>query len=221
MTDKPASRKTRADGEQSRDNLLNAARKLFAAKGFSSTSTREIALGAGANVAAISYYFGDKAGLYREALMDCMPSPEQNIAQYDDPAFTLRQALEGYYQQMLAPMMEGDNADLRLRMWLREVLEPTGIWQNEIDNGIRPEFVALAGVLARHLGSEADDEVYRLVHAVAALGAHLMISRDIIAAVTPHLLQAPDALAGWIPRLTDYAEAIVVAERNRRTKGAA
>jgi AcrR family transcriptional regulator len=221
MTERPASpRKPRADGEQSRERLLQAAMQLFAAQGYNNTSTREIALAAGANVAAISYYFGDKAGLYRAALTDFMPPPEKNIAQFDLPHFTLREALEGYYTQMLAPLMEGETAELRLRMWLREVLEPTGVWQNEIDNGIRPEFEALARVLARHLRVEVDDEVYRLVHAVAALGAHLMISMDIVAAISPQLLDGPDPLAHWIERLADYAQAIVAAEQKKRKKGA-
>jgi AcrR family transcriptional regulator len=209
-------RKPRSDGEQSRERLLQAAMRLFAGQGYNNTPTREIALAAGANVAAISYYFGDKAGLYRAALLDFMPPADKNIAQFDQPHFTLRQALEGYYTQMLAPMMEGDAAELRLRIWLREVLEPTGIWQNEINNGIRPEFEALANVLARHLEAAVDDEVYRVVHAVAALGAHLMISMDIVGAVTPQLLAGPDALRNWIPRLADYAEAVIAAERLKR-----
>lgn len=220
MIDKQT-RKIRSDGEQSRERLLQAAMRLFAAQGFSATSTREIALAAGANVAAIAYYFGDKAGLYRAALTDFMPPPEKNIAQFDRPDFTLRQVLHGYYTQMLAPLMEDDAAQLRLRMWLREVLEPTGIWQNEIENGIRPEFEAMAAVMARHLVVPVDDEVRRMVHAIAALGAHLMISLDIVAAVTPQLLAAPNALQEWIPRLVDYGEAIVVAEQNKRKKGAA
>lgn len=214
-------RKIRSDGEQSRERLLQAAMGLFAAQGFNATSTREIALAAGANVAAIAYYFGDKAGLYRAALTDFMPPPQRNIALFDQPHFTLRQALDGYYMQLLAPMMEGDVAQLRLRMWLREVLEPTGTWQNEIDNGIRPEFDALAGVLARHLGVPVDDEVRRLGHAVAALGAHLMVSMDIVAAVTPQLVAGPHALQEWIPRLADYAEAIIGAEQKKRMEGAA
>src|SRR4051812_38465331 len=58
-------RKQRSDGAEARERLLHTALKLFAEKGFSKTSTREIAQAAGANIASISYYFGDKAGLYR------------------------------------------------------------------------------------------------------------------------------------------------------------
>ena len=58
-------RSMRSDGEQSRERLLHAALRLFAHQGYERTSTREIAEAAAANVAAISYYFGDKAGLYK------------------------------------------------------------------------------------------------------------------------------------------------------------
>ena len=60
-------RPTRTDGVEARNRLLAAALKLFAEKGFANTSTRQLAAAAGVNIAAISYYFGDKAGLYRAA----------------------------------------------------------------------------------------------------------------------------------------------------------
>jgi AcrR family transcriptional regulator len=60
-------RKPRSDGEQSRERLLHSAIRLFAEQGYAKTSTRELAQAAGTNAAAIGYYFGDKAGLYRAA----------------------------------------------------------------------------------------------------------------------------------------------------------
>ena len=54
----------RADGERTRERLLEVALPLFAERGFTGTSVRAIAGEAGANVAAIAYYFGDKQGLY-------------------------------------------------------------------------------------------------------------------------------------------------------------
>jgi len=219
MIDK-LTRKSRADGEQSRERLLLAAMKLFGEQGFSSTSTREIALAAGANVSAISYYFGDKAGLYKAALTDFLPPPQKNIEMFDQPGFTLRQSLEGYYAQLLGPMLEGDDAELALRLWLREVLEPRGVWAEELNTGIRAEHMAFAAVLARHLGGPVDDDIHRLVHACAAFGVHLMIGGDVIKALTPQLLSGPEALRDWIPRLADFAEAIVLAEQQKRQKGA-
>ncbi|WP_304344788.1 TetR/AcrR family transcriptional regulator [Chryseobacterium koreense] len=42
------------------ENILLAAEKLFAEKGFDATSTREISAAANVNVSMISYYFGSK-----------------------------------------------------------------------------------------------------------------------------------------------------------------
>ena len=56
-------------GARARERLLLEATRIFAEKGFARASTREICQAAGQNVAAIHYYFGDKAGLYRAALV--------------------------------------------------------------------------------------------------------------------------------------------------------
>lgn len=52
-----------------RSQILSAAEKLFADKGFEGTSVRDIAHLAGVNLAMISYYFGSKEKLF-EALVE-------------------------------------------------------------------------------------------------------------------------------------------------------
>jgi TetR/AcrR family transcriptional regulator len=54
------------NSEDVRERLLTAARDLFLRYGYRAVSSRQIANGAGANVAMIRYYFGGKPGLYRE-----------------------------------------------------------------------------------------------------------------------------------------------------------
>jgi AcrR family transcriptional regulator len=51
-----------------KERLLKAAKELFVRKGFSGVSIREIAREADANSALISYYFGDKEGLFKGVL---------------------------------------------------------------------------------------------------------------------------------------------------------
>src|SRR5687767_5330440 len=97
-----------AAGEQARERLLLAALRLFADRGFAGTSTREIALAAGANVAAIRYYFGDKEGLYRAAYTEPLGSARDDIALYDQPGLTLDTALAVFMGSFLAPMKEGE-----------------------------------------------------------------------------------------------------------------
>jgi TetR/AcrR family transcriptional regulator, regulator of cefoperazone and chloramphenicol sensitivity len=215
-------RKPRSDGEQSRERLRLAAMRLFAEQGYARTSTREIAQAAGANVAAISYYFGDKAGLYRAAFDAMCPASDANIAQYEQPHFTLHDSLRGFYRQMLAPLQQDDGSQLFLRLWLRERLEPTGMWAAEIDNSIRPEHMAMVRVLCRHLGlAQADDDVHRLAYALAALAVQIMVGRDIVTAITPQLLATPEAVEHWLRRLARYGEALVMAEQINRKEGTA
>ena len=218
------SRKPRSDGEQSRERLLLAAMRLFAEQGYAKTSTREIALAAGANVAAIRYYFGDKASLYR-TLFRCRPDGAPQTAPWSALAGApLRQALAAFYDDMLAQLKQGDLTRLFLRLWFRELLEPTGLWQEEIDLSIRPMHLALLALLARHVGLatppadlESDADLHRLAYAVAGLGMQLMMARDVISAITPALIASAPAIDAWSARLVDYAEAMVHAERQRRT----
>jgi AcrR family transcriptional regulator len=55
-------------GGQTETRLLDVAEGLFAARGFASTSVRDITTGASCNLAAVSYHFGSKLGLYAEVL---------------------------------------------------------------------------------------------------------------------------------------------------------
>jgi AcrR family transcriptional regulator len=50
-------------GHETRERLLNAAEKLFAARGLEAVSVRDITDAAGANTAAIHYHFGSKLDL--------------------------------------------------------------------------------------------------------------------------------------------------------------
>lgn len=209
-------RKPRSDGEQSRERLLRSAIRLFAEQGYARTSTRELAQAAGTNAAAISYYFGDKAGLYRAAFAEQSSAPQDNIALFDQPHFTLRQSLQGFYAQMLAPMQQGDMARDAMRLWCREMLEPTGLWAREIDQNIRPEHVAFTRVLARHLGAEADsDDMHRLSFSIASLALQHMVGAEVIQTLRPQLMATPEAAAVWLERMVDYGLAMAEVERAR------
>jgi AcrR family transcriptional regulator len=67
MKNAPASRTESPQSTKAR--ILAAATKLFARKGYASTSTKEICKAAGANIAAVHYHFESKENLYRDILM--------------------------------------------------------------------------------------------------------------------------------------------------------
>ena len=211
-------RKSRSDGVQSRERLLLCAMRLFAEQGFARTSTREIAMAAGANIASISYYFGDKAGLYRAAFTEPAPKPHEDIAAFTNPDNTLRESLLAFYSQLLGPLKQGDLARMCMRLWYREMLEPTGLWHEKVDNGIRPAHAALVALLGRHMGidDDDDDDLSRLAFCVVGQALQLMFTRDVIDKIRPQLLDTDDAIDTWLARIVDYAVAMIDAEQARR-----
>lgn len=209
-------RKQRSDGAEARLLLLHASLRLFAEKGFAKTSTREIALAAGANLAAIRYYFGDKAGLYRAAFTEPMGCAQDHLTTLDQPDLSLRQSLHGFITSFLAPMKQGELMQQCTRLHFREMLEPTGVWAEEIDNGIKPAHAALVARLGRHLGlKKADDSLHRLAFSITGLAVQLFVTRDIVQAIRPRLLD-PKGIDAWRDQMVNYAEAMVNIEAAQR-----
>ena len=201
----------------SRQRLLDAALRCFAEHGFEKTSTRMIADAAQANVAAIRYYFGDKAGIYRAAFTEPMGQPQDDIALFDDPKLTLEQALQGLYSGFIEPLKQGELVQLCTKLHMREMVEPTGLWQQEINHGITPYHQALVKVLCRHLGiTKEDDDVHRLAICIVAQAVFLYMGREVLQAVRPRLVSSPAALDVMGQRLVHYAQAMVQAEIKRR-----
>ena len=214
-------RAPRHDGAEARQRLLGAALQLFAAKGFAKTSTREIAQSAEVNIAAIRYYFGDKAALYRAAFLEPFDNCHGDVSLFNGPELGLRQALEAFYTGFLAPLKQSELLQQCMRLHFREMIEPTGLWQEELQNEIKPSHLALASVLCRHLGlARPDDEIHRLAFSIAALSLHMFVGRDLIDAIAPRLVKTPAAIDKTVQRLTDFAHAMVSAEANRRAPSA-
>ena len=221
--DAPSARKPRTDGVQARERILLAALRLFVARGYASTPVRDIAHDAGVNIAAIAYYFGDKAGLYRAALYepvcepDDAPGDDAAALPFDAPGLPLRDALGRYARHCLQPLAQGEASLLSVRLRFREAVEPTGMLDRE-----RFERAAmhrrLLGVLTRHAGlARADAELEALAFSMFALVAYPYFGRDRIEAACPALLDAPDALDAWVARVADYAHAMAAADARRRT----
>jgi TetR/AcrR family transcriptional regulator, regulator of cefoperazone and chloramphenicol sensitivity len=209
-------RAMRGDAEPSRARLMRAALALFAQHGYAKTSTREIAEAAHTNVAAISYYFGDKAGLYRAVFFEPLGAPCETVRSIAaEPS--LEQALRALYTGLLEPLRQGDLARQCMKLHFRELLEPTGLWDADFTHGMRPMHDALVAALVRHLGlKRADDEVLRLAVCIAGLGVHLHVGRDVIDTLAPKLNAGSKSLDAWMQRLVMYARAMVDAEAQRR-----
>ena len=212
-------RPSRTDGVEARNRLLAAALKLFAEKGFANTSTRQLAAAAGVNIAAISYYFGDKAGLYRAAYTEPMGGDCGNLACLDPHSMSLEEALRMMLSQIVQPLKQGELVQLCMRLRYREMLEPTGLWAQEIDAEIRPGHEGLVAGLCLHLNVPTpDDDIHRLAHSIVGLAIYMFVGRDVVHALAPQLQATPEAIDIYTDRLVDYAMAMAASEAARRKK---
>lgn len=196
-----------------RMHILHNALMLFANQGFDRTTIRQIANQAAVNVSAIGYYFGDKAGLYKAAFTEPMGSPKDDIALFNSPDLNIEQALNGIFGGFIAPLKKNQYVKQCIRLHMREMVEPTGLWQEEIDDGIQPYQKALIVVLQRHLGLHAiDDDLHRLATNIIALGVYLYVGRDVIDKVCPQILNSTIALDATQKKLVKYAMSMISVE---------
>jgi len=208
---------SRSDGEQSRARIVYIALKLFAEQGFAKTSIRQIAKEAEVNVSAISYYFGDKAGLYKVVFTEPLGTPQNGIQALEHEHLSLEEMLSVFYKGFVEPLKQGELVQLCTRLHMREMVEPNGLWEEEVENNIAPQHQALRLILQRHLkADEIDEDIQRLTMAVVALGVYLYVGRDVTNKTAAALTATNEALDLICERFTMYASAMVAAEAVRR-----
>jgi TetR/AcrR family transcriptional regulator, regulator of cefoperazone and chloramphenicol sensitivity len=210
-------------GERARTRLLAEASRIFSEKGYAKASTREICVAAGLNPAAIHYHFGDKDGLYRAVLLGPIHEVAAQIAGFDDPKLTLTQSLQHLLRGFIgddSPAMASESARVAedgVRLYLREMIEPTPVFAAAAAQHIGPVHNAIARLLARHIGvQEPDEDVHRLAFGLIAMAHDYCMSREFMRALAPPLLEGADALQRAHERLVDWGVALVAHERRRR-----
>src|SRR5580700_8874639 len=127
--------------DATREKLLDAAGRVFAKRGYYSTTVREICVAAGANVAAVNYHFGDKLGLYTEAVQMSLRSAEleamQNaLDQHAPPDIILRAVI----RVRLHSVCRRDRPDWYFRILAHELTDPTPALRQLINKVGRPIF---------------------------------------------------------------------------------
>ena len=208
----------KAESNEARCRLVSAALRLFAEKGFEAATTREICIAAGANISAIRYYFGDKAGLYRATFTE--PLGEQschaNLAAYGN--LPLPQAIKLLFKDFLEPLKLGEEFSLVMKLHFREMIEPTGAWQEKTEAEIKPQHQALVSILQQHLNlAEVDADTHRLAFAIIGMAVHFYVGQEVVLGIAPQILNTPQAIDTLAERLTGYALAMIAAEAKRRT----
>ncbi|MDB5963953.1 MAG: hypothetical protein JWQ72_453, partial [Polaromonas sp.] len=154
---------------------------------------------------------------YRAVFTEPLGGVSRDLALYNQPHLTLQESLHGFFSSLFEPLRQGELVQLCMRLHYREMLEPSGLWADHIDQEIKPAHGALVDVLCRHLGvARPDDDVHRLAFSIAGLAVQMFMCRDVVQVIRPQLMDTPGAVDAWAARLLVYAEAMVEAEARRR-----
>ena len=147
----------RQDGKETRQKLLTAACEIFSRKGYRAAKVADICKQAGANMAAVNYYFQDKASLYVETWRHVFDQSEAfALAALEDgsPSDDLRQYIEFFLKNHSAKGAAGHFS----RLYMMEMVNPTGLIQDVWHELIEPRRQKLQDIIRGIIGPRADHE---------------------------------------------------------------
>jgi AcrR family transcriptional regulator len=149
--------------DTTRERIADAAGEIFAERGFDGTTVRDICQRAGANIAAVNYYFGDKQRLYVEAVvrahrwrMEQARLPEWTN---DTPAET---KLADFITTFIRRVRTGPEDTWHTKLMMREMANPTAACAELVQSSIRPQFDMLLAILRELFPADTSAEQLRL-----------------------------------------------------------
>jgi AcrR family transcriptional regulator len=146
----------REDGKETRAKLLNSACEVFARKGYRAATVADICRRAGANVASVNYYYGDKTSLYREAWRYALERFQEHVV-IDTAAEFPEEALREYILTLMRNFSSKGEIGRFSRLYLRELVSPTGLIQDAWHDLVEPRRRALHQIIRKLIGPEAGE----------------------------------------------------------------
>ena len=150
-------KKPRRDTQETRRRLLEAAKKVFAEKGFWEASNADICKRAKTNTAAVSYHFGGKENLYVEAWKYAFErSIETHPADGGVPVGApASERLRGRLVAFIHRILDPDNDEVEIMH--KEMANPTGLLTEAIRPTLEPMHEEIKKLIRELLGDEVSD----------------------------------------------------------------
>ncbi|MFO8015221.1 MAG: CerR family C-terminal domain-containing protein [Phycisphaerae bacterium] len=148
--------------QDTRDRLLDAAGAVFAEHGYHHATVAEICDRAGANIAAVNYYFRSKENLYVEAWREAFRRsvrahpPDGGVPASAPPEDRLRGRIRALVQRVADP------GSIEFEIIHKELANPTGLLSAPMSEAIEPIRRGMSGVIRELLGPDAPGEAVRL-----------------------------------------------------------
>lgn len=183
---------TLSKSDRAKGRLLEAALSTFGNKGLKAATVREIARAAGQNVAAIDYYFGGKANLYRAVLegivreirsrlREVLEEVSQFASRPEPSRDEARRLLKLFVRTVYLRLLSRDDALPLARLIFREQLQATVGFEVLYEQGFRHIHEALCFLVGLLLGTRPrDTETILRTHTLMGQIYFFVVSREAI-----------------------------------------
>lgn len=193
----PPVRAARADGQETKRALLEAAGPVFAQKGYARATGKEICALAGADPAAVNYHFGGKDALYQAVLVEAhrqLVGVDELQAIATQPGSAAAR-LEGLLRLLVGRMQAGTQS-WGLRVLVHEILAPSEQAPPAVRKAVLPKARIIFGLVAGVLELPPDHPAVQRAVAMVMLPCIMLLvmPAPVRQIVLPAIAKDPPAL---------------------------
>lgn len=196
---------------ETRDRILDAAERLFAAHGFDGTSMRQITEAAGVNLAAVNYHFGSKEDLYAQVFVRrIVPINARRVELLEQAAALAGDhpvPLAAIFDSFIRPVFElTEGAPSFLRLLARNVGAPPPFMAQVMETQFRPMIQRYGKFLRDALPHLPPKTLFWRMHFVVGATLHCASHHLTIDRLSEGLCQTSD-VDDLLRHLIDFAVA--------------
>lgn len=188
-------RKARADGDATRQRILDVAGDIFAELGYEHATSKAICARAETNMAAVNYHFGGKEGLYQAVLVEVhrrliSRDTLSAIAASDaSPADKLGGVIDAF-------ILGAVDGGWHLRIYVREMLGPSAPLLAALQQEALPKATLLRRMLSDFTGIPEQEPALACcqLNFFAPLAMLLLADRQVLGRMLTDIWRDPDAL---------------------------
>ena len=187
-----------------REKILDSAEELFAEKGYTQTSIREITKRANCNIASINYYFHGKENLYIEvfrlhmnALRDRRIDTIRDFLSDKRERGTLEGLIRRFAEAFLEPFLEDGRGQRLMMLMMRERNDPHLPRHMFIEQLVQPVMSIMKGALSQICPGLKDVEAELCIHSIVGQLIHVIQAQELFEGMdktTVPVLDLPEAV---------------------------
>jgi TetR/AcrR family transcriptional regulator, regulator of cefoperazone and chloramphenicol sensitivity len=167
--------------DEPRQRLLDAAGQVFAEKGFKAATVKAITDRAGANIAAVNYYFRDKEGLYMETVKAACCGQSKQFPLPDwAPGTSPAIKLVDFIRAEVHHLVDSRSKPWHRQLMMQELARPTPACAELVRDVIRPRAEVIGGILQELLPDVPKAKRTLIAHSIVGQCVFHRIAQPIV-----------------------------------------